>query len=169
MSFFNKLFGNSKTNKKLDIDRLLASSNLNNSILELSDYINALCSNGDKIDKLTGPQQNLYFNQCLEAEINNGGFNQYFFNSSGSYANETLHSLKAIGANKTADILLSAINQFPNATVPKNTIERHNILEQIEDDADKVFEELDNLFYAYSEDLNKLNIEYIRANRNFFI
>ena len=36
----------------------------------------------------------------LEAEINNGGFDQYFFNSAGDKAAEAINALEAIGANK---------------------------------------------------------------------
>ena len=47
---------------------------------------------------------------ALESEINNGGFNQYFFNSSGQNCFETLRALKRSGKNKTAEILETAIH-----------------------------------------------------------
>jgi hypothetical protein len=36
----------------------------------------------------------------LEAEINNGGFDQYFFNSTGDRTAETIRALELIGAKK---------------------------------------------------------------------
>ena len=110
MSIFKKLFGSSdksgenSESKKLDLDKLLASDDINSSIIELDNYIGDLCSYGDEMDKLTEQQKQFYYNQCLEREINNGGFNQYFRNSSGDFSQKTIQSLRTIGANKTADI-----------------------------------------------------------------
>jgi hypothetical protein len=104
----------------------------------------------------------------LEREINNGGFNQYFFNSSGDFAHKTVQSLQTIGANKTADILQKAIDQFPNSNVPEDRTERQEILEQIQETADVVWEDLDQKFFSYEDDLNTLNIEFVRKNRDKF-
>lgn len=171
MSFFNKLFGDDNKNQgdsKPDIDALLSSPDTNNSIIEIDNYICKLCSYGDTLERLREPQKHFYFNQNLEREINNGGFNQYFYNSSGDFAHETITSLRAIGANKTADILQKAIEQFPSSAVPKDRTKRQEILEQIEDTANEVWEQLDQTFYKYEDDLNKLNIEYIKQNRGSF-
>jgi len=153
---------------KPDIDKLLSASNVNSSIIELDNYIGELCNYGSDIDKLTEQQKNFYLNQNLEREVNNGGFNQYFGNSSGNYAHETIKSLLLIGASKTADILQTAINQFPANTVPSDREERQNILKSIEDIANQVWDNLDQKFFAYEDDLNTLNINYVRQNKNAF-
>lgn len=172
MSFFKKLFGDKDNsqdgNQKPDMDALLSSADTNNSIIDLDNYICKLCSWGDNLDRLTQPQKNFFFNQNLEREINNGGFNQFFYNSSGDYSHETLTSLQAIGANKTADILRQAIDQFPNSTVPKDRQERQSDLEQIEANANEVWEQLDQRFYAYEDDLNELNLKYVKQHRSSF-
>lgn len=171
MGFFKKLFGGDSENQddnKPDIDTLLSSPDTNNAIIEIDNFVCKLCLWGDTLDRLTEPQKNFYFNQNLEREINNGGFNQYFYNSSGDFAHETLASLRTIGADKTADILQQAIDQFPNSIVPKDRTERQNILEQIEDKADEMWEQLDQKFYNYEDNLYDLNIEYIKQNRSSF-
>jgi len=171
MSFFKKLFGGNNKNQgdnKPTIDALLSSQDTNNAIIEIDNYICKLCSWGDALHRLTEPQKNFYYNQNLEREINNGGFNQYFFNSSGDDTHETLTSLRTIGANKTADILQKAINQFPNSTVPKDRTKRQEILVQIENQVNEVWEQLDHKFYKYEDNLNNLNIEYIKQNRSSF-
>ncbi|MBN8667253.1 MAG: DMP19 family protein [Chitinophagales bacterium] len=171
MSFFKKLFGGDSKNQddnKPDIDTLLSSPNTNNAIIEIDNYVCKLCSYGDALDRLTEPQKHFYFNQNIEREINNGGFNQYFYNSSGDFAHETITSLRTINANKTADILQQAIDQFPSSVVPKNRANRQEILEQIEDTANEVWEQLDQAFYKYEDNLYELNIEYIKQNRNSF-
>lgn len=173
MSILNKLFGFSKKSEskptiKIDIEKLIASDNINNSIIEIDNFISELCSWGQEIDKLTEPKKDFYFNQNLEREINNGGFEQYFFNSSGDFAHETIISLKAIGANKTVEILQQAIDQFPDKTVPKNRNKRQTILKEISETAKSVFGMLDQKFFLYEDDLNTLNMAFVRKNKAQF-
>jgi hypothetical protein len=174
MSIFKNLFGGSERtdkksgNDKPNIDKLVKSENINNSIIELDNYISALCDYGNSIEKLNEVQKHFFFNQNLEREINNGGFKQYYFNSSGDYANETIISLKEIGANKTAAIIEKANDQFPDTIVPKNRAIRQEVLVQIEKKASEIWEELDQNFFDYEDDLNSLNIEYIKKNKEYF-
>ena len=174
MSIFKKLFvGFDKTDKdsgkkKPDIDKLIDSENINRSIIELDNYISDLCGYGDKMDLLTDPQKNFFYNQNLEREINNGGFNQFYFNSTGDFAHETIKSLKSIGAIKTAEIVEKANDQFPDKKVPKDRTTRQGIIAQIEDKANVIWEELDQKFFAYEDDLNSLNMDYIKKNKSGF-
>lgn len=170
MNIFKKLFGKSdnrihdSNDEKASTESPNASDDLNTRIINLDNYICELCNWGDKIEKLMDGQKDFYFNQNLEREINNGGFYQYFFNSSGDFAHETILSLKNIKADKTADILQKAINLFPNKTVPKDRDKRQDILEKIEEKAAPIWEELDQKFFNYEDDLNTLNMEYVEAN-----
>jgi hypothetical protein len=151
-----------------NLEDLLKSDNINGSIIELDNFIGELCEYGDDYDKLTEPQKQFYLNQNLEREVNNGGFSQYFTNSSGDNTHETISSLKAIAAYKTADILQKAIDQFPDKTVPKGRNERVEIVEQIEEVANKVWDELDQTFFKYEDNLNLLNIGFVRKHKDFF-
>jgi hypothetical protein len=174
MSFFKKLFGKPDNDNKaldeksFDIDRLLASDDLNKTIIELDDHVCMLCDWGENINHLNDQQKNFYYNQNLEREVNNGGFNQYFFNSSGNFAHETIASLNAIGALKTADLLQRAINQFPEGLVPVDRDERQTILGDIEEKANEAWGDIDQAFYQYQDDLNSLNIEYVKKNKEEF-
>ena len=174
MSIFKKIFGGSDNSDKkssdqnLDIERLLSATDKNKSIIEIDNFICKLCVWGDELDRLTEPQKNFYFNQELEREVNNGGFNQYFSNSSGEFAHKTILSLKLIGADKTADILQNAIDQFPDKSVPKDRDERQEILEKIQENANEIWDKLDQKFFAYEDDLNSLIIEYVRQNKDKF-
>src|SRR5687767_5733267 len=124
-----------------NLEELLNSDDTNTSIIDLDNFIGELCNYGDDMEVLTEPQKNFYLNQNLEREINNGGFNQYFINSSGDFAHETVKSLKLISANHTADILQKAIDQFPYKKVPKDRDERIETVEEIEETANEVWEE----------------------------
>jgi hypothetical protein len=77
-------------------------------------------------------------------------------------------ALIKIGANKTADIVKKANSQFPDNKVPKNRTERQNIIEQIEDKADVIWETCDNDFYKYEDNIAGLLIEFVRINKTDF-
>lgn len=172
MNIFKKIFGKTQNvpiNKKPDIDQLINSENINGSIIELDNYISDLCDYGESVEKLNEHQKLFFYNQTVEREVNNGGFTQFYYNSSGDYAHETVESLKGIGAEKTALIVQKANARFPNNIVPKKRDERQEILEQIEDKANDIWETLDHEFCAYEENLNALNMGYIKKYKEYFI
>ena len=131
-----------------NLETLLSSDDTDKSIIELDNFICELSAYGDDLDKLTEPQKLFFYIQSLEREINNGGFNQYFFNSSGDFAHQTVQSLQTIGANTTADILQKAIDQFPDKKAPQDRTQRQEVLEQIEETANEIWEGLDRLIQA---------------------
>lgn len=56
--------------------------------------------------------QMLWATQLLDDEVNNGGFNQYFFNSSGQFAMEAIEGFTLIGAHERADLVRRAVDQL---------------------------------------------------------
>lgn len=174
MNLFKKLFGRkienqlSRTLVEFDLDTLLESENQNDSIIAIDDYVSGLCIHGDDLSHLSQPQRNFYYIQELEREPHNGGFWQYFINSAGDCAHETIIALEAIGAKNASTILKSAINEFPTHMVPKKLETRQDIIEQIEPISAPVWHELNEEFYNYKDDLNALNIQYIKANKEYF-
>ena len=95
----------------------------------------------------------------LRNEINNGGFHQYFFNSSGSYYDYAEKGLVAVGAVQTLDLLRRAKEiVFPTIPVPVDTEVRRNLLPVVEPDSpnpewERKLDELDQRFYANSDNL----------------
>lgn len=90
----------------------------------------------------------------LEAEVNNGGFDQYYFNSAGDLAVPTVDALRLIGANRTASLLAAANAEFPNLVPPSNRDARQRALDEIRDSAR--FGTLETEFYQGLEDLTAL-------------
>ena len=90
--------------------------------------------------------------KALEDEVNDGGFDQFFYNNAGDNTAETIEALKSIGALKTADILRRAAAMFPGGMPPRERYARQGVLLQKFPDA-KGFEELNDEFYAYPDDL----------------
>ena len=95
----------------------------------------------------------------LEAEVNNGGFDQFFYNSTGDDTAETIQALETIGASRMADIVKRAASKFPGNMPPKDRFARQDVLLQVSPDGDG-FEELDGEFYGYPDDLAELLQKY---------
>jgi uncharacterized protein DUF4375 len=91
----------------------------------------------------------------LESEVNNGGLNQYFFNSSGQNCFATLRLLQVTGKTHTVAILQAAIKAInPNNLPEKELIEKLRKREVSELDDDKVnakLDSLDNEFLEYPD------------------
>jgi hypothetical protein len=162
---FSHLFDKRKAFKVDNLEELLNAEDAYQSIIELADIISK-ASYGDGLERFTDPQKNFFYNQWLEMEVNNGGLDQYFFNSC-EYAHETVEALKSIGAFKTASILQEGIDRWPDGKIPKDIGKRREISLQINSEVD-LYEDLDQKFYEYEEDLSLLNFEYIRKNRDAF-
>ena len=106
----------------------------------------------------------IYVTQLLEAEVNNGGFDQFFRNSSGNLSNEIVSAFKQIGALKTAAICAKAISLFPKP-VPAAQEER---VQSLTDEADVILDECDEEFRHSEENLELLNNQYIMEHKAWF-
>lgn len=110
---------------------------------------------------LTEKEQVTYTIWWLEAEVNNGGFHQYFWNSAGDHAAIALKSLNNIVATKTASLLQQAIDVAFNGKLPSSRLERQDLLEIDEDSKMERLGELDSEFYEYSENFYKMIDAYM--------
>lgn len=74
---------------------------------------------------LTLPERH-YFAVCLlDGEVNNGGFSQYFYNSSSDHYLDTVAGLEELGATKSLELLLRAKQiVFGFREVPTQTARR---------------------------------------------
>ena len=91
----------------------------------------------------------------LDMEVNNGGFNQYFFNSSGQNCFETLRELKRLGKPKKAELLEKAI-EFINANnLPEEALidklRRRQVNELENDSINTKLDSLDQIFFRTAE------------------
>jgi len=143
------------------IEKILKNKTGQDAIIEIDNLLTKIFY--ENPSKLSLPEKNIVYIEELEHEINNGGFNQYFSNSSGDNSNETLEALKIIKSKVFYDILKNAIDKFPNGVVPKDRGERENIVTKIDKEVE-LWNYLDNEFYKYEEDIYKLMVEYIKNN-----
>lgn len=98
---------------------------------------------------------------ALESEVNNGGFSQYFLNSSSESAGFVVEALESIGAPKTAKICKRAIDTaFPDG-LPDRAGEISAAAEEFSDDVEDQLGELDNEFFQYPHNLTDLLFAFV--------
>jgi hypothetical protein len=97
----------------------------------------------------------------LEAEVNNGGFWQYFANCSNETACFVEEALTSIGATKAADICNRAIRlAFPNG-LPSAPDEISQSVEERQDELLDKLDSLDQEFFKYPDNLTELLYEFV--------
>jgi hypothetical protein len=104
----------------------------------------------------------------LEAEVNNGGFEQFYTNSAGDNAAATVKALREIGATEVAAIAEEANHVFPPPGPPADRTDRAVALARLGDVADGAFDALDERFYHHTENLDDLLLRFVDRNRNQF-
>ena len=106
----------------------------------------------------------------LEAEVNNGGFNQFYANSSGEFYKFVPDALKLVGAVKFADLAQRA-NDTYDKEYKKITKHQDGSLEGFSKSyEDNPLEKYDDEFYDLDdESLPDLQIAYIRKHKADFI
>lgn len=92
---------------------------------------------------------------CLSGEVYNGGFDQYFHNSSGATYSAAVDGLKAMGATKTLLLLQKAKQMiFGFADVPKESCARRTIQTSVE--SASLQQRLESLDKQFGEDPDEL-------------
>jgi hypothetical protein len=105
---------------------------------------------------------------ALEGEVNNGGFSQYFWNSSGSTANYAPSALRRIGASKCALIVERALRVVSHDPLPDDDNTRSALVDSLDDEANTRLESLDSEFFEYPDNLTALLFEFVRAHPEEF-
>lgn len=144
-------------------------------LLKTKEELELLFAVGDEIHKkyfeagfkaLTESEQVIFCMMGIEREVNNGGFDQFFFNSSGEYKIETLDSLRRIGASYTASLLEEAIRIVEDPNPPGEKEDEDDDYTDIQSER---LNDLDDKFYEYKENLLELQLKFIKENQDDFV
>lgn len=73
-----------------------------------------------------------YCVQYSHADICNGGFHQYFMNSTGDYASITMEALRRLGDDRRAELMTRAMGRFAGGVAPKTQAQRQAALATID-------------------------------------
>ncbi len=105
---------------------------------------------------------------AVESEVNNGGFSQYFVNSSAESAPFVVEALETIGAPETAAICKRAIAAAFPAGLPRSVEAIRSAAGDFPDEVLEKLEPLDQEFFSYPHDLTDLLFAYVSEHPEEF-
>ena len=111
--------------------------------------------------------QMVYSTDQLEGEVNNGGFNQYFWNSSGAFQNEALEGYKTLGATEHIEIVEEAIKIYQGIAPKIKKFKDKGTLEAFSESyKDNPLDKCDEKFFKLNA--GPIRIKYIREHLDQF-
>jgi Domain of unknown function (DUF4375) len=114
-------------------------------------------------------QRAIYALEWTTREVNNGGWHQFFWNSSGALTDEAIAGARLIGAGENATILREAAAVYPRGEVPEDRAERQRIVDSLsEAEIERVFGPLERRWYARDLELERLMVAYVEAHPDEF-
>jgi hypothetical protein len=124
-------------------------------------------------ERLGPAAQTLWHVGCFRGEVINGGVSQFFSNSAGNWAHESLASLRRIGAVLCVELLEKALTLFPSGIAPVDRRKRCELLFAFEERDPQFLEGLSQIFYERvdalgsvpEEDLIALQLAFMQTHR----
>lgn len=113
-------------------------------------------------DALSNEELDVLAIEALEREVNNGGYSQFFFNSSCFFARVVPQSLSKIGCNKTLEVTREALRAV-GTDDPERLPE---IMSDADDDLCDRLDACDSRYYESGEDIAALLFDFIKKNRH---
>jgi hypothetical protein len=112
----------------------------------------------------------VYATWVLEGEVNNGGFNQFFWNNSEKLAAHAVAGFRLLGANGLAAVVERAIAIFSSEEPVQRKFKEQRTLEAFSESYKHTrLSDLDKEFYALAESLSPIRISYIRSHPGEFV
>lgn len=135
---------------------------------EINDYIIDLWVNYDENNKYTQEQLVVISLTAYDSEINNGGLNQFFSNSSREFAPIISDSLDKVKALKHKELFDNFIKENKIDLKKLESFDTDNVDEFIDQYDEYPFDEFDSKYYQL-ESLTNLILAYSKNNYNKII
>lgn len=105
----------------------------------------------------------------LEAELNNGGFSQYMFNSTGDRGLPAVEALREVGAHSLAAVCERFFALLSKGAPASNQDARQDQLDEAaervgEDAFEEACSALEGEFYAGEDELRRLLVQYMASS-----
>ena len=135
----------------------------------INDIIIAMCGRmtrksdyGENMSVLSAEERVFYVITDVYSQVTSMGFEHYFFDEAGAHAMEAAEALRAVGANKRAEIADKAL-AVVGGTLSEDHKERANFIRyNLTDEQRATLTECDEAFKAIEDDINRLLFVYIR-------
>jgi hypothetical protein len=105
----------------------------------------------------------------VEAEVNNGGFNQYFWNSGGEFAEDAVQGFDLMGVPALARLTERAIAIRARDAARMAAFKQRDTIEAFSESYEgNPLNELDEEFYNLEDGLSQARVRFIRKNPELF-
>lgn len=117
------------------------------------------------LSQFSRPQRHVFAIMWYRSEVDNGGHDQFFFNSTGIVWQDALNGFRSMNAHDFAAVLESAVSRFPDTPSFDHATRQHQMDALTSDFAqdDDRFYDLDN-----GSRIDELLTDYIRHNADAF-
>ena len=126
-----------------------------------------ICAAPNEIDALAAfPEaiQNWYPTAVLDIEVLNGGFNQFFFNSSSVYAETLPDACRKVGIPEVGALIAEGAGLLTNHAAALRAAERAGTIDAFfETYIDAPFEHLDDQYAVRQEEWHQRRVSYLRS------
>ena len=134
-------------------------------ITRIGEIIGKKIPERDVFTALNDYEKTFIYIDIFENHTTSGGFEEFFWNSSGQFSHEILAAYEAIGANKTASLIYNAFTVFGEIPIPKDNAFRKKILTELNAVS---WDTLDHEFYKSKEDIVSLILRFVAKNIVYF-
>jgi len=122
----------------------------------------------EAVNDLSPDLRAFYATWLVDAEVKNGGFNQYFWNNGGGMAAAAVEGFRLPGAQDHASLMLKAVAIWEQERAEMQHFEGEGTLEAFsEADESTALGELDAPYYDLP-DIEAIHIRFIRAHPEMF-
>lgn len=121
------------------------------------------------LDALSPGFRAVYSTWWIEAEVNNGGFNQYFWNSAGAFARDAVLGFDLIGLPRLARLVERAIAIRDEDAAKSKKYKGRGTAEAFSESYEgNRLNDLDREFGTLEAEVSATRVRYIRANLDLF-
>jgi uncharacterized protein DUF4375 len=131
-------------------------------VLAFEEAIGQKAQHGGR-ESLTMEERIVLAVEALEREVNNGGYDQFFMNSSREFAPIIVGALRRVGCKKTATITQKAIEALGTADLQSDAIEK--VICARDEKRGAKLRLCDDSYYKSAEPIAERLFEFIKANR----
>ncbi|MEO1530065.1 MAG: DUF4375 domain-containing protein [Planctomycetota bacterium] len=135
---------------------------------DLGDFRTRLWEKEESGEVLSKEQQLYRAVLILDAEVNNGGHSQYFFNSSGDEWQLALEGLKVMGFKERLAIFDGILALFGEDGPVNDQSIRSDQLADIYTEHEEAFDEFDGRYYQCEENVEVVMMRYVIRNADAF-
>ena len=154
-----------RENSKLDIQEILSREYSEDAVIDAYEYCMKKCD-WDPSVLADGNIKDFLLGMLFQAEVDNGGISQFFFNSSGDLSQETVAALTKVDA-KSARILAEALACFPNGVAPRDRQIRNDLMDRFDEETVNRLELLEEVISGH--DSSKSYYDFLQEHKEDFL